>query len=436
MADVRRAVVSALIKQEKDGYSNLILKSALQNFSGTKEECAFFTAVFYGTIERCITIDYILQKFLTKPINKLDAQVRCIMRSALYQALYMQSVPTFAAINEAVTLTRKMGKSSAAGMVNAVLRKASAYQLSEEKFKNEAERVSVMYSVSLEIAQIFIDKLRDNYELILQKSFEKANICLRVNSLRTTIEDVEKFFAEINVDTKRGFVQNCLYVDFKGDITQSKLFAEGLIHVQGEASQLVCAVLDVKCGQKTADVCAAPGGKSVTLAQYMGDNGTLFSCDNAQNRLPLIEKAMERMGVKCATVLHADARLHNKLLDNCDNVLCDVPCSGLGIMAKKPDIRMKNLRDIDELTKIQFEILNTSAKYIKNGGKIMYSTCTLNPAENEEIVLKFLNENKNFSLCKIDKLPENSKCIDGCVTLYPHGNMSDGFFMALMTKHN
>ncbi len=474
MANVRRAVVTALMKQEKNGYSNLILKSALENFDGTKEERAFFTAVFYGTIERCFTIDHILQAFLQKPISKLDAQVRCILRSALYQAKYMQSVPNFAAINEAVTLTRKMGKSSAAGMVNAVLRKAVAYNIGADTFENEVQRVSVTYSVSPQIASVFLKELPDNYEQILLETFNanKMLICLRVNTLVTTIDEVERFFKQKNILTKRAnsFVQNCLYVDFKGDITKTELFEKGAFHIQGEASQMVCALLAPKSGQKVADVCAAPGGKSATLAQYMGGKGELISADSAVNRLSLIESVLKRLNINCAKTLHNDASVYNtgKELDNCDCVLCDVPCTGLGIIAKKPDIRMKNLdeKDMVNLTELQLEILKTSANYVKNGGRLMYSTCTLNTAENYDIVRKFLAENKQFRLCTSERLaeclpisdaanntatsqknkgdnngehlcsylPDNIKISENCITIYPSCSMPDGFFMALMEK--
>ncbi len=215
MADVRRAIITALIKQEKDGYSNLVLNAAQERFNATQQERAFFTAVFYGTIERTVTIDYILQKFLTKPINKTDPEVRCIMRSALYQAKYMDSVPAFAAINEAVKLTRKMGKSSAAGMVNAVLRKAVDYKIENELFKSDIEKASVLYSVSKEVAQVFVKNYPDKYEEILEKSFDKTKLCLRVNTLLKSTQEILDYFTAKVIETVKGYVEHSLYVIIK-----------------------------------------------------------------------------------------------------------------------------------------------------------------------------------------------------------------------------
>ncbi len=433
MANVRRAIVNALIKQEKGGYSNLILNSALENFEGTSEERAFFSAVFYGTVERMFTLDYILQKFMSKPLSKADAQVRCIMRSALYQAKFMDSVPSFAAINEAVTLTKKMGKSSASGLVNAVLRKAVVFELEKAEFINEIERISVIYSVSQSVAELFVKRI-PNYEQVLKQSFTKPVLSLRINTLVSSIDEVENYFTQKDIKIKRGFAENCLYVDFKGNITKTQLFKTGAFHVQGEASQLVCAVLAPLKGQKVVDVCAAPGGKSATLAQYMQNSGTLLSCDAAENRLSLINSALERMKITCAQVMHNDATIYNKALADADVVLCDVPCSGLGILGKKPDLRMKNMADIESLTKIQLNILKTCSKYVKIGGKLMYSTCTINPDENKKIVDKFLINNTEFEICEIKNLPSNAQIDNKCATLYPTDYMSDGFFMALFTR--
>ncbi len=433
MTDVRRAIVSALIKQDRDGFSNLILNTALKQFDGTTKERSFFSAVFYGTIERTITLDYILQKFLSKPISKLDVEVKCILRSALYQATYM-NVPISAAVNEAVKLTRKMGKSSAAAMVNAVLRKAVVFNIDYSQFKTQKELISVKYSVSEQIAGLFIAQMPNDYEDVLLKSFDKPKTCIRINTLCTSIEEVEKHFESISAKTQRGFTENCLYVDYKGNIASDKLFLSGAYHVQSEPSQIISRALMAGRGEKILDLCAAPGGKSITIAQYMQNDGELLSCDKAENRLSLINTAFERMDIKCAKVLHNDAAVFDDKFSNADAVLCDVPCSGLGIMAKKPDIRLKNLSEIDELLKIQAEILCVSSRYVKKGGRLLYSTCTLNKKENEGIVKAFLDNNADFKIEKLTDLPQNARIINDCAVFYPDDIMSDGFFMALLKK--
>ncbi len=434
MADARRAAVVAMIKQENAGYSNLILKSEQQKFSGTPLERAFFTAIFYGTIERYFTINYILQKFLSKHINKLDAPVRCILQTTLYQIKFMDKVPSFAAINEAVTLTKKMGKSSASGMVNAVLRKAASYDIENDTFENIVQEVSVKYSVSPQIAQLFINNYPQNYRQILQACFLPAKLCIRINTLSKHATNLLSTFESQGIKVSKGFDESCLYIDYKGDITQNELFKKGAFHVQGETSQIACATLNAKKGQKVIDVCAAPGGKSATIAQYLNNNGTLISCDIAKNRLSLIESVLNRLNITCAKVIENDATVYNEQLDNANAVLCDVPCSGLGIMAKKPDIRLKDLDDLNGLVSTQKKILDTSSKYLNSKGFLLYSTCTINPAENEDVVNSFLQNNNDFESCKISNLPDNAVIKDNFATFYPSEKNNDGFFIALLMK--
>ncbi len=438
MVNVRRAVVHALMKQENDGYSNLVLNSALNNFEGNAQERAQFSALFYGVVERIITLDFLLAKCLTKPLKKLDAPVRAILRAGLYQILYM-SVPNAVVVNESVSLTRKMGKTSASGMVNAVLRKASNMSLDFEKdyvFENEIERMHVQYSVSKQIAQLLYTHYANECEKILQNTFEKPKLCLRANILQNSASELKLIYEKQSLNTEFGDVPDSLYVGYKGDITKTKLFRNGGFHVQSEASQFACKVLNAKKGEKVLDLCAAPGGKSITIAQYMQNKGELLSFDFAKNRLSLIENAFERMNIKCAKVEYGNAAQYNKICENADKILCDVPCSGLGIIAKKPDIRYKDLQGLNELVNLQSEILENAAKYLKKGGKLVYSTCTINPDENENIVNEFLKNNKNFIACDIDDIPENAIKNDKFISFLPINNKTDGFFIALLEKIN
>ena len=414
MENPRRAAVAALIKQEQDGYANLVLRHALDGFTGTARDRAFLSAVFYGTVERMVTLDHILQKFLQKPLVKLDAAVRAILRSGLYQARYLKSVPVRAAISESVTLTRQMGKSSAAGLVNAVLRRAAAYDLTVEHYSNEAERLCVEYSVSPQIAGLLQTRCPDQCEDILKASFTPPSLCVRVNTLQTDIGALEEEFARQGMATRRGAVPDSLYVECRGDVTALKLFKQGLFHVQGEASQLACAALSPRPGDTVLDLCAAPGGKSATLAQYMENKGTLVSCDAAQNRLTLVGGALERLGA--------------------DAVLCDVPCSGLGVLAKKPDIRQKTLDGLDGLVRLQRAILETAARYVRPGGRLVYSTCTLNPDENAGIVRPFLKEHPEFCTRSVECVLPGTTKDDDFLTLYPFRTGTDGFFIASLER--
>ena len=430
MDKVRCAVVNALVRQEAGGYCNLVLQSVLGQHSefGPRDK-SFLSAVFYGTVERQFTIDYLLQKCLNRPLEKLDAVVRAILRAGLYQARWMNGVPVRAAVYESVLLTKGMRKASASGLVNAVLRKASALNLEQQIFTSEPQRLSVLYSVSPQIAQLFWEKVPD-CEAVLRAGFLHPQMSIRVNTLKTTQCALEEYFQEKKIAVREAKTPGCLYVDYSGDFTSDAAFQKGWFHVQGEASQIACAALAPQPGQKVLDVCASPGGKSVTLAQYMQNRGELYASDAAPNRLSLIEKAFQRCGVECGQVIHADASVFHKELNHADAILCDVPCSGLGILSKKPDIRHKNLDGLSELIQLQKNILQTCASYLKPGGRMVYSTCTLNPDENEAVVKAFLRENFDFCVKKVPCTKENA----GMVTFYPCEEEPDGFFVALLER--
>ena len=431
MDKVRYAAINALLRQEQGGYSNLVLQNVLEkNPRFSAREKAFLSAVFYGVVERQFTIDFLLQKCLNRPLRKLDAVVRAILRAGLYQIRWMDGVPIHAAVNESVSLTKGMRKTSAAGLVNAVLRRASEIDLEKETFSDPIQRLSVVYSVSPEIAALFLEKLPDRCEEILRASFSHPDLCIRVNSLKTSPEILRKYFQEKGISVREGRVPGCFYVDFHGDLAADEAFQRGMFHVQGEASQIACAALSPRPGEKVLDLCAAPGGKSVTLAQYMENRGQLCARDATENRLSLIEEAFRRCGVTCGQVRCADAAVFDEKLCDADAVLCDVPCSGLGILSKKPDIRCKDLKGLPELLRIQREILCTAAKYVKPGGRLVYSTCTLNPDENEKTVQAFLRENSEFYVKKVPYSKENS----GMTTFYPYEQEADGFFVACLER--
>ena len=434
MDNPRRTAVLALVKQEKSGYANLVLSQVLQNFTGTPRERAFVSAVFYGTIERQITLDTLLQPMLTKPLAKLDAEVRAILRAGLYQANYMSSVPPSAAVNESVALARALGKTSASGLVNAVLRKAIAADITQMPFANDTARLSALYSVSTPIVDVFQSAYGAMAEQELAATLAPSRLCVRVNTMLTDTQALQALYAKQNIATARGAVPNSLYVEYKGDITATKAFRGGLFHVQGEASQAACAALAPKPGCKVLDLCSAPGGKSATLAQYMENKGTLVSCDAAQNRLTLVGGALERLGVACGRVLHNDAAVYNEAFAGADAVLCDVPCSGLGVLAKKPDIRQKTLDGLDGLVRLQRAILETAARYVRPGGRLVYSTCTLNPDENAGIVRPFLKEHPEFRTRSVECVLPGTTKDDDFLTLYPFRTGTDGFFIASLER--
>lgn len=430
MSDARRAVATALMKQEQGGYANLVLAHALERFDGDRRDKAFVSAAFYGAVERMATIDFLLRQYLSRPLGQTDAAVRAVLRSGVYQARWMDGVPVHAAVNESVALCRRMGKGGSAGMVNAVLRKAAVADLETLPYEDEWERLCVRYSVSRPVAKLLCEAYPADGEAILAASFTKPPLCVRANTLRTTPQQLAKKLAAEGVAARPGPVPGSLVLENAGDVTKLAAFREGLFHVQGAASQAACAALEVQPGWKVADVCAAPGGKSATLAQYMNDRGVLFSRDAAANRVPLVKNQLARLGVTCAQVRRADAAVYDPALEGCDAVLCDVPCSGLGTLAKKPDERYKTLEGLAGLTALQRRILRTGAGYVRPGGRLVYSTCTLNPDENERVAGDFLRENPSFAAKTVKFLPETVRRSGEFATLLPLDGQTDGFFIA------
>ena len=422
------------MKQEQNGYANLVLAAALERFAGSPRDRAFFAALFYGTVERMGTIDWILTRFCSRPLGKLDAAVRAILRAGVYQARWMDGVPVRAAVSESVALCRGMGKTSAAGMVNAVLRRAAEYDLSQETFPDEAARLCVQYSVSRPVAELLLEKLPRQCEALLAASFQKPRVCVRVNTLRTDPQALARRFAALGAKTQAGPLPGSLFVDNAGDLTATDLFRAGLFHVQGLASQLACAALAPKPGETVLDLCAAPGGKSATLAQYMENKGRLKSFDAAENRVPLIRRQWERLGITCGTAQAGDASVFDENLAWADAVLCDVPCSGLGTLAKKPDVRYKTLEGLPQLVALQRAILENGAGYVRPGGRLVYSTCTLNPDENSGVVTDFLRAHPGFRLRDVPPVPQAVYNDDKTVTLYPFCPETDGFFIASMER--
>lgn len=435
MNNARYVAVLALQKCENGGYANLVLNGILKKTPLSEKDKGFVSVLVYGTLEKIYTLDYILQSYITKPIARLDAPIRAILRMGLYQCMYLDSVPTSAAINEAVKLTRLCKKSSASGMVNAVLRKAGQTDTESLVFNDEITKLSVIYSVSPDIARLLKNEYPEKYKNILESFSIKPKVTIRVNALKTNEKALQNELIALGVKTENTELENCLAVtDCKGDITALKQFESGFFYIQGMPSQLAVEALGAAPGEKIIDLCAAPGGKSAGIAQKMNNTGVLYSCDIQKSRLPLIEKQFSRLGIKNAKVLYNDAAVYNSEFENSDAVLCDVPCSGLGIAAKKPDIRQKGLDGIESLIKTQKAILNTAAKYVKKGGRLVYSTCTINPDENEKVIIGFLENNKDFVLKKSPFIPSKYYDNKDWLLFLPNKSQPDGFFVAYLER--
>jgi 16S rRNA (cytosine967-C5)-methyltransferase len=432
----RQTAFSILLKIEKDkAYSNIALDSAVRELSLDSTDCAFISRLVYGVTERKLTLDFVISQFLNQPIKKLKAEVLVILRIGTYQILYMDKIPDSAAVNESVTLAKNNKSSYASGVVNAVLRKVSLERENVFKSLSGDERLSVLYSAPIDLVRFLKHHYNEeNAEEILKSALNKKEITIRVNTLKTTQNELIEALKAQNISTEITNLKDALIINTKGAVYELDAYKKGLFYVEDVSSQLCVKELDLKDNFKFVDICSAPGGKSFTAAQYMNNSGKIYSCDIHEHRVELIKSGAERLGIKNIIPTVNDATIFNEEFVNADCVLCDVPCSGLGIIGKKPEIKYKSLDEIKELIPIQKKILCTASKYVKKGGTLIYSTCSINPNENRKICDWFLKENEDFYSVKVS--PETERCIDegDYLTLLPHINNCDGFFIAKFIK--
>ncbi len=435
MDKARMLAVKLLVRCEEQGYSNLVLKAALDKEPLEARDKQFISALVYGTLERQRLLDALLDLYLKKPCRRLDAPVRAILRSGLYQCRWMDTVPLYAAVNASVELTRKLGKSSAAGMVNAVLRKAAATDVKGLSFTDEKERCGTQYSVSDSIVSMLFAAYPGKAEQILQAFMTPAPVLLRTNTLRCTCGELIESLKADGITATPALPENAVVLPQGGNLAATDAFRRGWFHVQGAGSQLAALAVGARPGETVLDLCAAPGGKSVALAQQMQNTGRLICGEYQKNRVALLEKQLERCGVTCAVVRCADASVYEPSMPQADAVLCDVPCSGTGTLSKKPDIRYKELESgRAELTALQGRILSTAARYVRPGGRLIYSTCSLDPAENEAIVAAFLAHEQGFQPEKVDLGTFLCEERQFGTVLLPDAGRNDGFFIAKLRK--
>lgn len=458
----RSLALNTLLAVEKGQYGNIAVDTALRRHPMSDPDRHLYTALVYGVTERKITLEFLLAKFSSRPVEELDATVRLALCMGLYQLIYLDRVPDHAALDETVSLVPR----KVSGYVNAVLRsylrfEASLPRLSDgsralrenrlttpiawcarfPELSDPTEALAVCCGMPLSLCKIFAEALgHDRAASVLTAFGDKPPITLRVNTEKTT---PEKLAAEL---TAAGLtVLPSLYADTAlrvpdGAVTAVQAFEQGDFFIQDEASQLCVTALDAKPGDVVADTCACPGSKSFGIALTMENIGEVHSFDLHKSKLSLIESGARRLGLTIITASERDARQPSpELLGKCDRVLCDVPCSGLGVIAKKPEIRHKDLTESARLPAIQAAILEASAEYLKPGGVLVYSTCTILPAENQDVVRAFLRthpdfEPYDFTFPAKDESVTNIVSKDGMVTLLPDRNRTDGFFIARLRR--
>ena len=428
----RFLAVKAVLDVERGGYSNLVFKRYVRDKSLDERDVQFFARLFYGTIERTVTLDHILAGYLAKDIKSLDGEVRAILRCGLYQCLYMNAVPVGAAVNESVALCAALKKKSAGALVNAVLRRASAFDLDEiERIDDELKRLSLRYSVCIELADMLCSQYGDDAESILAATLERPPAALRVNTLKTTAEELTERLKAQGIETEAAPIPDALIVK-SGRYVESAAIEDGSARIQSLAAQCAAHATGIKAGQSLLDMCAAPGGKTLTAAQMMGNSGYIAALDIHESRLAIITERAKTEGVDIVEVKNTDAATHKdeRLFDA---VLCDVPCSGYGEMAAKPELRHKP-PEVSTLTEKQAAIVQNAASLVKSGGVIVYSTCTLDFRENEQIVDEFIVKNPEYK----PVIPEIASCVEAKAEKYvkfvPNNQNSEGFFIATLRK--
>ena len=432
----RQIAFEILLKIEKDkAYSNLAIDSAVKAFCPDSTDCAFISRLVYGVTERKITLDYIISGCLSQPISKLKKEVLVILRLGTYQLVFSDKIPASAAVNESVKLAKNNKCGFATGLVNAVLRKVANDGFTIPEDTDNVKRISVLYSAPEELVKFLSYHYGEsNAEEFLKAALQPKKIMIRVNTVKTTPEELKYLLEKEGVGVNETSVPNAFQINVNKAVYELESYKKGLFHVEDISSQLCIEALAPFENCTMIDVCAAPGGKSFTAAEYMNNKGVLFSCDIYESRTDLIKEGAERLGLDCIKPFVNDASQFNENFPKSDRVLCDVPCSGMGIISKKPEIKYKKLDDIKELLPIQRKILETASKYVKNGGRLVYSTCSVNPNENRKICDAFLKEHPEFTSVKA--LPHIERTVDegDYLTLMMHKNNCDGFFIAVFDR--
>ena len=423
MKSVRTVAVEILEKIENEGaFSNIVVGNFLEKSNLSTKDKALCSAIVYGVLTRKISLDYIISKFSKQSVSKTDKTVLLVLRVAIYQMVFMDKIPSFAAVNEAILTLKALKKFNAVGFVNAVLRKVANEETSLLPSGQAAEDLAVNYSVNPD----FVNALIKNYGYedalsFLKSSVESPKLYARVNTLLTTTNALIESLAVDGIKALPCEVENAICLENVDNITQTKAYKNGLFHVQDLSSQIAIKTLCPLENMRLLDICAAPGGKSFTAAQYMKNTGEIVSCDLYENRVNLINSGAARLKITNLTALVNDASEYNEKLGKFDRIICDVPCSGFGVIRRKPEIRYKKLDEFKDLPSLQYKILSNAIKYLSTDGILMYSTCTLRKTENERVVEKFVKDNPEYKLEYLN-------------TLMPHKDNTDGFFICLIRR--
>ena len=423
----------------KGAYSSAELNKIREKYNFSPVDLRFIKEITFGVLKHKIKIDYIISQNSNIPLKKISPYVLTILECGVYQILYMDRVPNSAAVNESVKLTKTKNLSRTSGFVNAVLHSVIRNADKIEYPKDEIEYISTFYSIPLWMCMRWADEFGVEFTKNLAKAYlEDSKVVLRCNTLKIEPNELINSLQKSGVEAQilKNPIIDMPYLicaDNLSNIENLSEYTNGYFYIQDFAASLTVEIMDLKKGETVIDMCAAPGGKTTHIAEKMENYGTIYAFDIHSHKIKRIEENAKRLGIDII-----DAKCHNstepieKLYEIADKVLVDAPCSGLGILRKKPDIKyFRKKEDILELSKISYDILECASKYVKKGGTLVFSTCTIEKEENSLVVEKFLKNNKDFCKVSIDCVNKEN---DGDITLYPNVDGCDGFYICKMMR--
>ena len=439
--DAREAALLTLNTCERQGgWSDGALKKQLAAAGLDGRDAALATQLCFGVLQNKLLLDFYLGKFSNIPLKRMEGKVVQALRLGAYQMLFLTRIPHSAAVNSAVTLVKTHCKNPrAAGMVNGILRsmERSLQNMPVIPQGDPVAYLSTLYSHPEWLVKEFILSLgEEETAQLLAADNSQPPTAVMVNTTRTTAEELKAKLEADHVEAEpHPWLENCLLLHRTGDLERLEAFQQGLFYVQDPASRLAVLAAGAKPGMKVLDCCAAPGGKSFAAAIAMENQGEIVSCDLHPHKKKLIQAGADRLGLTIISPKTADGKVFRPEWENAfDLVLVDAPCSGLGVIRKKPDIRYKDPALLADLPAVQLDILRNAARYVKPGGTLMYSTCTLLYRENGEVVETFLAENNSYK-AEAFPLPGPVGLVQGgSVTLWPHRHGTDGFFISKMRR--
>lgn len=441
---VREVALKVLYNIEVNkAYSNITLDEEINKNMKILDnrDIGFISELTYGVITWKLTIDEIIKRYSNLRLKKISPWILNILRMGIYQIVFLNKVPKSAAVNESVNLAKRYGHKGSSNFVNAILRKVSKNDY-EEMFniENNVERISKTTSMPVWIVETLLkEDTLEKVEEICKNSNLKPELSIRVNNLKTSKEELKKKLEEKDIKVENGVLEDFLILKNAKNIENIEEFKKGFFTVQDEAAGLTAKILNPQINDTVLDACSSPGGKTTYLAEIMKDKGEVIAFDIHPHRVKLVEQVSKRLNLKSIKTDVKDSSIYDKKYkEKFDKILLDVPCLGLGVLKRKPDIKwQRKEEDIEEISKIQKQILDTCSKYLKKGGVLVYSTCSILKEENEDVVNEFLEENENFEMEKIE-LEENNYfkkfCKNNKFLQVYQSEKSDGFFICKMIK--